>query len=469
MFKQLPHHLAYLALASSLLLTACGGGGGNGAETPDTIQADELTSSDIAITGSAVKGPIASAIVKLYEIDWTAADLKGPLIGTGSTNAEAQIQDLTINTQRQNPKRPENSYLIEFEGGTDLTNNAPTIIPVLKTIFTFNFAGELNNPTVELPTIYATPLSTFAVEVVAARGVAGNDTNGDGIVFQSEITIALDEAQDLSKAIFGLGILNSNIDFFETSPMLSNNTEQAATLNYRTASEVFAAIIDQLDNAGTGTSTEIIQGLAEDIQDGAIDAMNGSESISALSDISNLQAQASDYSGLTVVGTSIPFSDINILLVDEQEYLGTADEVTPDTSGDLATAPVLGPIVLGDDSDGDGTIDANDDCPLPQNNTGTIDTDGDGICDETDAFDNDANETTDSDNDGTGDNSDLFPNNSLESEDSDNDCGTIDTSSDTAGNGCGDNSDAFPFDSDEQLDTDSDTIGDNSDACPSNA
>lgn len=40
-----------------------------------------------------------------------------------------------------------------------------------------------------------------------------------------------------------------------------------------------------------------------------------------------------------------------------------------------------------------------------------IDSDGDGVTDEDDAFPNDANETDDSDGDGIGDNSDPFPNN----------------------------------------------------------
>lgn len=62
-----------------------------------------------------------------------------------------------------------------------------------------------------------------------------------------------------------------------------------------------------------------------------------------------------------------------------------------------------------------------------------LDSDGDGVTDEDDAFPNYANETTDSDGDGTGDNSDAFPNDANETTDSD-------------GDGVGDNSDSHPND-----------------------
>jgi len=79
------------------------------------------------------------------------------------------------------------------------------------------------------------------------------------------------------------------------------------------------------------------------------------------------------------------------------------------------------------------------------------DADGDGYCDEEDAFPLNGFEWADSDSDGVGDNSDAFPNDPTESIDSD-------------GDGVGDNSDAFPNDPTEWADSDGDGIGDNSDA-----
>ena len=84
---------------------------------------------------------------------------------------------------------------------------------------------------------------------------------------------------------------------------------------------------------------------------------------------------------------------------------------------------------------------------------GPIDSDGDGVADELDAFPNDANESADTDGDGVGNNADAFPNDSSETLDSDND-------------GVGNNADAFPNDPSETEDTDGDGIGDNSDTNP---
>ena len=59
----------------------------------------------------------------------------------------------------------------------------------------------------------------------------------------------------------------------------------------------------------------------------------------------------------------------------------------------------------------------------------------------------------DTDGDGVGDNSDAFPLNAFEWADSD-------------GDGVGDNTDAFPFNAFEWADSDGDGVGDNSDVCP---
>ena len=82
-----------------------------------------------------------------------------------------------------------------------------------------------------------------------------------------------------------------------------------------------------------------------------------------------------------------------------------------------------------------------------------LDTDGDGVDNELDAFPYNPLETIDTDGDGVGDNADQFLNNALESVDSD-------------GDGVGDNADAFPNNPEETADTDFDGIGDNNDSFP---
>ena len=100
------------------------------------------------------------------------------------------------------------------------------------------------------------------------------------------------------------------------------------------------------------------------------------------------------------------------------------------------------------DSDGDGVFDNED--AFPDDASETMDSDMDGVGDNADAFPNDANETMDSDMDGVGDNADAFPNDANETMDSDMD-------------GVGDNADEFPQDGTETLDTDGDGTGDNAD------
>ena len=164
------------------------------------------------------------------------------------------------------------------------------------------------------------------------------------------------------------------------------------------------------------------------------------------------------------------------------------------------------------DSDGDGIVDASDNCPLEPNpeqmdtdsdglgdicdncidaaNIDQLDIDGDGIGDECDidndndgtpdtedAFPFDASESLDSDGDGIGDNADPDADNDLVNDDIDN-CITIvnpvqlDTDLDGIGDTCDDDDDndtyldfddAFPIDETEWFDTDEDNIGNNTD------
>ena len=122
----------------------------------------------------------------------------------------------------------------------------------------------------------------------------------------------------------------------------------------------------------------------------------------------------------------------------------------------------------------------------------TIDSDDDGVMDDTDAFPNDPHEHNDSDNDGVGDNEDDFPLDPAASLDSDGDgypdrWNTGKTQSDSTSNpplvldevpydptewkdsdkdGIGDNADVFPNDPTESRDDDHDGTGNNADQNP---
>ena len=122
------------------------------------------------------------------------------------------------------------------------------------------------------------------------------------------------------------------------------------------------------------------------------------------------------------------------------------------------------------DTDGDGVPDDKD--AFPKDPKETKDTDGDGVGDNADVFPNDKSESKDSDGDGIGDNADPFPN---VPNDRDND-GVPDAgddfpddpneSRDSDGDGVGDKADAFPLDPNESKDSDGDGTGDKADAFP---
>jgi hypothetical protein len=98
----------------------------------------------------------------------------------------------------------------------------------------------------------------------------------------------------------------------------------------------------------------------------------------------------------------------------------------------------------------------------------TLDTDGDGVLDDEDAFPFHANETQDTDNDGVGDNQDQFSNDASETLDTDGDGVGNNADNDDDNDGTLDNVDQLPLDANETVDSDQDGIGDNADELPNN-
>ncbi|MCW5213432.1 thrombospondin type 3 repeat-containing protein, partial [Desulfobulbus sp. TB] len=93
-----------------------------------------------------------------------------------------------------------------------------------------------------------------------------------------------------------------------------------------------------------------------------------------------------------------------------------------------------------------------------------VDYDGDGIQDHLDSYPLDPNQSnSDRDNDGVPDDKDAFPDDPTESVDSDNDGIGNNTDTDDDNDGIADTNDAFPLDASEWTDTDNDGQGDNAD------
>ena len=94
-----------------------------------------------------------------------------------------------------------------------------------------------------------------------------------------------------------------------------------------------------------------------------------------------------------------------------------------------------------------GCLDGSEMNPFQDDEEEQLDSDGDGVGDNDDAFPNDANESADSDGDGVGDNEDAFPNDANESVDSD-------------GDGVGDNAEASLGTNPNSPDSDTDGLTD---------
>ena len=147
------------------------------------------------------------------------------------------------------------------------------------------------------------------------------------------------------------------------------------------------------------------------------------------------------------------------------------------------------------DTDSDDVPDSADNCSVASNadqlntdgdaqgNACDADDDNDGVEDASDAFPLDASESVDTDHDGVGDNSDSTPNGDTDNDGIDNlsdncvsvsNADQLNTDEDSEGNVCdsdddndgvADVSDPFPLDDSESADTDSDGVGNNNDNC----
>ena len=272
-----------LLISISLALAACNGGssGGSSGGSNQTSQ---------SISGGGIKGPLVNAVVTVYELDPTAVDFKGAVVGTpGSTNAQAQIQNLSLPFPITPP------YILEFTSDENTTDILTGKFPVISEMRTLLTAELLENG----EQIYATPLTTMAVDLAIknadndgsvntawALAERNLDPDGDGTdelsVSLGDSTKTVDEllsalpiaaAQIKSTLGFGMG---EEIDIFDTPPLIDNTTDNAEkqeqAASYRAAVEAVTAVVDQIDRAtGTDSANTVLSALTNDLADGQID------------------------------------------------------------------------------------------------------------------------------------------------------------------------------------------------------
>jgi hypothetical protein len=351
MFKQYKNFLlGFIAIC----LVACGGGGGGGGGGSNTATSsdsgpassgsdsaaaedpsgsgpaqeggpEEQSSESVELNGMAVKGPLVDAIVSAYVFDPGAVDMQGPLIGEGITDSNANLQ-MVIDVQHLE----EALILIEYTSGRELDGS----VPVITTLRTIVSSQQILSGTA----IYATPLTTLSIHyaMLTADLSASNDNSGKGLVGNNdgrisleEFNSALDNAAAYIKVAFSFGVLNENIDFFTSAPVLSNKTDQQDSLAYRTAIEALASVVDRVKLEAeihniTISPDVLLAVIAEDISDGKLDGTNDGEAIAALDgvDIEKLkQIVTTNPNDLTIPGTSTPISSIDTILIEEVEQV----------------------------------------------------------------------------------------------------------------------------------------------------
>ncbi|PCJ40938.1 MAG: hypothetical protein COA71_10080 [SAR86 cluster bacterium] len=432
----------YLILLSALvLLTGCGNNDSR------RVVVVPQSSVSVAVGGAGVKGPLVGAVVSLYELDVSQADLQGALLGAGSTGSNAGIQGLTI------PDSTSGWVVLVFEVDSDTTDLTTGAAPIFSSLTTVVLAQRV----LDGDDIYASPLTTMAVNLARRKADSGSPYSGnsDGTIDEEEFTSALTIAQRQVKSTLGFG-LDDTTDIFTTPPLITATTTDSASKSqvaaYRQAIEAVAAIANAVSEAGGGANAqEAFDALTEDLTDGIIDGQSDSGEIASFTAVAATLATivTQDVTNLTIPGTDISIGDIESVLASETTDTGVETDVTDLESGDVNVDPDPAKIVS--DVDGDGVPDVED--AFPEDPTEYLDSDEDGVGDNADVFPNDPNETSDSDQDGVGDNADAFPNDPTEHTDADND-------------GFGDNEDdLFPNNPGLQMDIDSDGVDDAFDNC----
>ena len=131
----------------------------------------------LGVGGAGVKGPLAGAVVNLYLADLGQADLKGAIQGTGSTGADAAIQDLEV------PGDISGLVLLEFAVDADTTDLTTGAAPIFDNLVTLVDAQRL----VDGDDIYASVLTTMVVSLAQSNADEGAPYSGndDGTISEA--------------------------------------------------------------------------------------------------------------------------------------------------------------------------------------------------------------------------------------------------------------------------------------------
>ncbi|ROS05651.1 hypothetical protein EDC56_1197 [Sinobacterium caligoides] len=449
------------ATVSAALLSGCGGGGGTDDYSPPDLS--NSNSGAQSLQGSSVKGPMINATVKVYAFDTSTGRKTGEALATGTTDEQARFSNVVIPEGSGDEEFFNQYFLVETSGGTVTTTEEAPSIETLSTLITGREYSK-DSP------VYATPLSSLAVALIP--NILENDP-------EASFGQAYVKATALTASGFGFGLVDAN-KIFDEAPLIVDSGNSQSALEYRTASEAFTAILLLLEDSSGSTPDQLLELIARDLADEAVDGLSFGSSLEAegMPSIEQLKSAISTQpERLKIPNTDRYISELTDILVSEAAELAPGISFDKDIATPDAT-PALGGL---EDSDGDYVSDALD--TFPNNPKEWLDSDGDcnlrdndaiegNFCgDESDHAPYDPNVTyicdpgaldgngvpiidnqeeyskhcADDDFDTVPNSRDLFPLNPSEYKDSDGDCPAeqVEPSNQKAssGNLCGDNAD----------------------------
>lgn len=328
MFPQHPRIRALVVVFLVTTLSACGG------STVSSLPGTSDTTT-FANSGAGVKGPMAGATVRFYEIDATQPLLYNAAqpVGFSATDSDGTFKQVTLNRGASAP------FMVVVDGrnAIDIHTGRAPVIPELVTVVTAtDFATR--RP------IYATPLTTLTI-MTAREAIHRSGTGLDAVI------VAIDNAALAVRNNFGFGLLNG-IDILRDPPLLNSATTtpeaQRALTSHRAAVEAVSAVIYSMAQSGvsnhglireTAVQT-IMTSLVRDIsRDGVVDGRNG---VTVLNDV-NAGLFASAPATLMVPDTNIAIADIANVIAAEATLQHVNVEVFSDSL--VVTVPSVTPVI----------------------------------------------------------------------------------------------------------------------------
>ncbi len=322
------------------LVTACGGGSSDGTSTDtglsqvapaveDQVSAahtqapvvQQLSATpQVFIDGAGIKGPLAYAIVELYELDtsldWLYED--GIPIASATTNAYAEITGLAIPAGTKPP------YIMIVDGTTAIDQNTGQV-PVIRKLITVITQESLNSG----QAFYATPYTTVAFHMLT-RELGGSNLELGSSTAQINALVTdylVQFNQDIVNAI-GFG-MKAGTNIFSTPPIITTNTtslrDQILVVNYRAAIEALAAMMYELSNTSKYKTDALLRRLARDLQSDGI--INNKYETGFVGGIDRVILSKNPLS-LVIPNTSFYVRDTVSMMDEEGSLIGAGSNVT---------------------------------------------------------------------------------------------------------------------------------------------